>query len=103
MVDSQAKGYLSQTCKKFRVVAAFLLTFALLGAQTLVLQHEHDGDLTSHVDCSICIQQSSDPGFIPTTFTFSAPNQVAGIVLVGTDSEISISPLVTRTRGPPLV
>ena len=50
-----------------RFSLALFLTLALVGAQAIVLQHDHAGYLSQHADCSICIKQSAESDALPET------------------------------------
>lgn len=89
--------------KRARIIATFLLALALLGAQAILLHHHHDGDISSHVDCSVCIKQSSETDFLPTVLDFSSPIKSAGVILADFEPESSVTLLTIRSRGPPLV
>ncbi len=56
IIQSVMRFYSSRSdLQKMRVLPVFLL-LTLLGSQLLTLQHDHDGDLSHHADCSVCIQ-----------------------------------------------
>jgi len=89
--------------KNFRYSLALFLTLALFSAQTLVLQHDHDGDLSHHVDCSICVKQGGETDAL--TVVVGVPNVLRRAVLLAPEPILllSVTPLVIRSRGPPLV
>ena len=86
-----------------RFSLALFLTLALVGAQAIVLQHDHAGYLSQHADCSICIKQSAESDALPETDSaFDVLGQEA-LFSAELGSAHSETPLVTRARGPPLV
>ncbi len=88
--------------KNFRYSFALFLTLAVITAQTLVLQHDHDGDLTHHVDCSICVKQGGETDALTVVIGMPKVFRHAVIPTPELNFFLSVTPLVTRSRGPPL-
>lgn len=83
-------------------IVPILLMVALLGSQLIGVQHDHDGDLTHHVDCSVCVKQSNESDFlvvgdhVPIAAISDARSNNPALTIV------SSAPLTVNSRSPPL-
>lgn len=87
--------------KSFRFSLALFLMLVLISAQTIVLQHDHVGDLSQHADCSICIKQGAESDALPVIASVFNALGRAALFAAEPDSALSATPLVNRSRGPP--
>lgn len=82
-------------------LAAFLVT-VLLCSQAIALQHSHQGDLTHHFDCSICVKQNNNSDFLlpsaDVPFAVLATEELASLA----PQLVSSTAIVANSRAPPL-
>lgn len=101
LIDIQASLNVSSKTGKLAVLI-LLLVLMLLGSQSVILQHNHDGDLSRHADCSVCIKQGSDSDFISPTISLFTGEKYSWPSSAPIQNS-PVSPLYAfHSRGPPI-
>lgn len=99
---------IQEKSSKKRIISAFragafpvFLMLALLGSQAVSLQHDHDGDLSHHLDCSICVKKTNDTDFLVSTAPAISEAGNAVEYIVSSQSVTQNTPLNLNSRSPP--
>ncbi|MDG2140360.1 MAG: hypothetical protein P8K27_02580 [Gammaproteobacteria bacterium] len=83
-------------------LTVFFAIFTLTGAQFIVLQHSHDGDMVHQMDCSTCLKQSVELYFFNAQkFRFDVLGQ--GLSFASQAYEVVFFPIIcANSRSPPI-
>ena len=78
------------------------LALCLFSAQTIAVQHSHNGDLAHDLDCSICVKQNSECDYL-----FTEGHESKNIVFRTNKKNltfelISTALITAKSRSPPL-
>lgn len=83
------------------LVLAFVLFF--LAAQSVTLEHSHSGDLSKHVDCTLCLKIGSGHDALPSSvITLVIPAVTRRFDPVH-ETAIVVARVPANSRGPPLL
>lgn len=78
-----------------------VLMLLLFSAQTISLQHDHDGDLSNHTDCSICFKKSHDTYFLIADVSIGSAELLQMPAILPEKDLVSFHPVISRSRSPP--
>jgi hypothetical protein len=84
-------------------ITPVLLICALLGAQIIAAHHDHDGDLSHHLDCSVCLKLSNESDILLAAVQFLDAIKSGSENLSSSQTGISSESLTAKSRSPPLI
>lgn len=84
-------------------VLPYALILVLLSAQTILLLHDHDGDLSYHADCSICFKKNQNTDFIVANENIAFTEGFQAKANSPCKELVSFHPVYSRSRSPPAV
>ncbi len=80
-----------------------VLMLAIFGSQLLAVQHDHDGDLSHHADCSVCVKQNSESDFLLPSNIVPSIELLVDATSSRDLAKVSRIPVVANARAPPSV
>jgi hypothetical protein len=79
------------------------LVLALLCSQLVTIEHQHEGDLSNHLDCSICVKQANETHFLVPSDSILPILKFTSAVRSSTQLAVSLSVLSANSRASPVL